>query len=207
MTTILFIILKQSESHQSPFQTIFNYSSWLWIKYILLSSVISSSSSKSTLSPTYIHTSTTWSNFPSSKFSLHLALSMHTTESTQILPILQGLCQSLLPQRNLSPSPQLPVIFYFPEPNTFFLALLWPAFYSTYLSPLPQSSLNQHLLGLVSVPGTVLGTRSTGLSKTSLTPQTAQRSLNFSVLLWNLHSAPHDKQQEHCSIKALEHDS
>lgn len=60
----------QSESHQSSFQTIFNYSSWLWIKDILLSwafktSVISSSSSKSTQSPTYTHISTTWSNFPS----------------------------------------------------------------------------------------------------------------------------------------------
>lgn len=132
----------------------------------------------------------------SSNFSLHLALPMHTTQSTQILPILQGLCQSLLPQRNLSPSPQLHVIFYFPEPNTFLLALLWPAFYSTYLSPLPQSPFNRYLLGLISVPGTVLGTRSTGLNKTSMTPQTAQRSLNFSVLLWNLHSVPHDKQQE-----------
>lgn len=162
--------------------------------WVFKTSVISSSSSKSTLSPTYIHISNTWSNFP---FLLQTSLCIWLSPRTQ-LNLLKSypssrVYQSLLPQRNLSPSPQLHATFYFPEPNTFFLALLWPAFYSTYLPPLPQSSLNQYLLGLISVPGTVLGIRSTGLSKTSMTPQTAQRNLTFSVLLWDLHSVPHDK--------------
>lgn len=60
----------------------------------------------------------------SANFSLHLDLTMHTTQSTPISPIFQGPHQSLLPQRNLSPSPQLYVISCFPEPNTFSLDLL-----------------------------------------------------------------------------------
>lgn len=75
----------------------------------------------------------------SSNFSLRLALTTHTTQSTQILPILQGLYQSLLPQRNLSPSPQLHVTFYFPEPNTFFR--LYYDLLSTLLIYLPYHNL------------------------------------------------------------------
>lgn len=196
MTTIIFIILKHSLNHTSPpFKP---------------SSIIPHGSESNTYSSAG-HSRPQWS--PVAPQNLHYPPHISTQAPHDPTSHLQNsLYTWLLPctQLNLlKPYPSsrvcvnhcflketslhLPRIFYFPEPN--------------YLSPLPQSSLNQHLLGLVSVPGTVLGTRNTGLSKTSLTPQSAQRSLNFSVLLWNLHSVPHDKQQEHCSIKVLEHDS
>lgn len=113
-----------------------------------ISGLCSNSSLMSILTiPLHFHTSAMRSNFPvsSSSFSLHLDLTVHTTQSTQILSIFQDPLSALLPQRNLSPFPQLNVISCFHEPTTFSLASIMLCFLF-YLSILSTISFTESIL-------------------------------------------------------------